>query len=238
MPRRLINHDRLDPDALQTLQNWLQTCDKHHLACRRSISGKETDPEPLLPTRILDVGTEDASCRLRIVDTHCQHGSYLALSHCWGGTSFCMTLHNYQRYHDDGFALEELPTTLRDAVKLTRALGFQYIWIDSLCILQDSVDDWNRESQAMGAAYENAYCTIAATLAPDSDTGFLRGQKIKSVAMPCDLTDATKGAYFITAPYQPEFKQVGQARLNHRGWVVQERLLSRRTMHIAHEQIF
>lgn len=154
------------------------------------------------------------------MDTQGRRGVYLALSHCWGGASFCLTSHNRQRYREDGFTLEDLPRTLRDAARVTRTLGFRYIWIDSLCIVQDSVEDWERESKRMGAVYENAYCTVAATQAPNDDTEFLQGPKVKSVAVPCDLDDATKGTYFVTEPYQSEFKQVEQARLNHRGWVV------------------
>jgi hypothetical protein len=61
-----------------------------------------------------------------------------------------------------------------DATVITRKLGYEYLWIDSLCIIQDSADDWEAEGQNMGNIYMNASLTIAAAGAKDSDGGMLR----------------------------------------------------------------
>jgi hypothetical protein len=70
-----------------------------------------------------------------------------------------------------GINIHTMPKTFQDAVKVTRALGISYIWIDSLCIVQDSSEDWLKESQQMESVYSNSYCNIAATKSADSDGG-------------------------------------------------------------------
>lgn len=52
--------------------------------------------------------------------------------------------------------LSSFPQTLRDAITITKSLGFRYLWIDALCILQDSKGDWEKEAAVMGKVYFNA----------------------------------------------------------------------------------
>jgi hypothetical protein len=63
-----------------------------------------------------------------------------------------------------GIAFESLPALFQDAVVATRNLGIPYLWIDSICIIQDSKQDWEAESAKMGSVYRNAYVTIAASV--------------------------------------------------------------------------
>ena len=63
---------------------------------------------------------------------------------------------------------------LQDAVVVTRLLGLRYLWIDSLCIIQDSKSDWEEEGSKMDQVYKNAYVTLAATSATTSHDGFLQ----------------------------------------------------------------
>ena len=64
-----------------------------------------------------------------------------------------------------------LSKTFRDAIKVTRHLGIRYIWIDSICIIQDSREDWEAESTMMGQVYRHCECCIAATAASDGTFG-------------------------------------------------------------------
>lgn len=73
-----------------------------------------------------------------------------------------------------GIEVHKLPKTFQDAVRVTRELGKRYLWIDSLCIIQDDPDDWKREAMKMETVYSMAYLTIAATSAHDSAQGFLK----------------------------------------------------------------
>jgi len=71
----------------------------------------------------------------------------------------------------EGIALSDLPATFLEAIKLTRRLGIRCLWIDSLCIIQDSSEDWDTESVRMFDIYKNSYLNIGAAGALDADGG-------------------------------------------------------------------
>ncbi|KAF2683898.1 HET-domain-containing protein [Lentithecium fluviatile CBS 122367] len=145
----------------------------------------------------------------------------------------------------------DLSKTFKDAVVATRRLGLQYLWIDSLCIIQDSEDDWRREAASMASVYNNAVVTIAATAAKESSQGlFMPHQKVSGerVEVPynCkerrgkgkDLGAAKMILCHRSTAYDGPDKYIERSPLNQRGWVFQERLLSKRTLHFAENQIF
>lgn len=135
----------------------------------------------------------------------------------------------------EGFDLQDLPQTYADAIAVTRRLGIQYLWIDSFCIIQDDRGDWTIESQKMGDIYEKAYVNIAATGAKDGSTGFLDPQRdsIVHVRVPAAPDEEMGHFYFTNQPNSDFHTFVTRAKLNTRGWVYQERTLSRRTIHFA-----
>jgi hypothetical protein len=96
----------------------------------------------------------------------------VALSHCWGGSTPIITIMaNISKF------MKRIPTPLpkvfADAVAVTRALGIQYLWINSLYIIQDSREDWSNQAPHMASVYGSAYITIAADAASNSSQGFL-----------------------------------------------------------------
>jgi len=106
-----------------------------------------------------------------------EKGRYLALSHCWGVSTIKERLTTTLATLDcrlETIPMSLMPAIFYDATIITRRLGYRYLWIDSLCIIQDSVEDWEVESQNMGNIYMNASLTIAAGAAKDSDGGMLR----------------------------------------------------------------
>ena len=110
---------------------------------------------------------------MRLVDSGGRHGSWVALSHCWGTPEkrpLVTTRANIQK-HMEGLEMDSLPKTFRDAILLTRSLGIRYVWIDCLCIVQDDPADWKRESNNMGKVYQYSTVTIAAANAKDSSEG-------------------------------------------------------------------
>jgi hypothetical protein len=99
-----------------------------------------------------------------------EKGKHVALSHCWGPPAHrpLMTTQASLARHFTSAPWDELPRLYQDAMIATRRLGLEYIWIDSLCIIQDSHNDWLSESHLMGQVYQYAHLTIIASHAADS----------------------------------------------------------------------
>ena len=113
---------------------WLKECLKNHAKCNQILSSN-----PSLPTRVLDVSAANAGPRLLV--TGGVPGRYVALSYCWGRDASLTLKHaNFEQFKV-GIALSNFPRTLRDAVVVTRAMGLRYLWIDAVCIIQDSAED-------------------------------------------------------------------------------------------------
>jgi hypothetical protein len=142
-----------------------------------------------------------------------------------------------------GFSLSDLPNTCRDAVVVARALGVRYIWIDSLCIVQDSKEDWEREAAAMCDVYSNAIVTLAGLDSPDSDTGlFVSDPTRQTYYLPCVLENGELGNVyarkhyvkllmgFLHADRAPPAGDDFGGVLQTRGWTLQELTLSPRIL--------
>ena len=132
------------------------------------------------------------------------------------------------------------PRTFQDAVIITRKLGIRYLWIDSLCILQDSRDDWEKESMVMGQVYVSGYVNIAARGAINAISGCFVTREPETPA--CRLTyespdKCVTGSMYIRDPsYQLE--RLRDAPLDKRGWVLRERLLSPIIVHYGRQQLY
>lgn len=143
------------------MQSWIGTCKSHHTTCHlRPRSDK------WLPTRLLDVGSDAESLPPRVIETSGTGAAiYAALSHMWGDVETFPPLRamklNYEELKKE-IPLRSLPRNFSDAVETCRKLGIRYVWIDSLCIIQDSSEDWKREAQMMHKVYKNAEVTIVA----------------------------------------------------------------------------
>lgn len=102
---------------------------------------------------------------------------YVAPSHCWGITNTAILKNGTLRTMTDGIDWSKLPKTFQGAIYVTRRLGFRYLWIDYLCIIQDSPEDWSKESGTMHAVYANCVLTIGASWGKDSGTGLFIERK-------------------------------------------------------------
>lgn len=171
LPLPLCPDATTDPDTgsertLSLIKHWLDHCRTHHPSCQPSTPVS-------LPTRLVDVTTTPHPTLVQPAPSTL--GTYLALSHCWGTASPPLTTttatlpSHLTRGH--GLPLAALPPTFRDAIRATRALGVPYLWIDSLCILQDSRADWSREASRMGAYFADCALVLAAAHARDSSRG-------------------------------------------------------------------
>ena len=166
---------------------------------------------------------------------------YIALSHRWGKPSdedkknYCTTSTNYKARLDE-FPLNHLPKTFRDAVYVTRELGMEYLWIDSLCIIQEGrKSDWKHEAEKMQHVFAAAYCTISASSASSWDEGFLERRYSHRFIQVQEIC----GQQISISDNIDDFENdVENAQLNRRGWVVQERVLSRRTIHFTEKHTY
>jgi hypothetical protein len=134
-------------------------------------------------------------------------------------------------------SISDLPLTFKQAFEVTRRLGIRYIWIDSLCISQDSTEDWLHEAALMHKVYSHSYCTIAAAASADSTQGLFRRRK-PHFLYPCEI----EIPWFGKTKYQlVDFdfwaSQIQDQPLHRRGWVVQERLLAPRVLHFSSQQL-
>ena len=155
-------------------KKWLNACIRGHESCGwpRDVSN-----EAWKPTRLLYVGT-DNDTQLRLCERHeIPIGvRYTTLSHCWGANvngqtdRITLTIRNHTTWIKS-INMNDMMQTFKDAIRVTRGLGLEFLWIDSMCIIQDSKDDWLHESSLMSNVYKYAYCGIAATAAPSDGEG-------------------------------------------------------------------
>jgi hypothetical protein len=155
--------------AVDHITDWMNTCKEKHARCSSRPS--------ILPWRVLDIRSFETAGTIRLVETTEATGEYVALSHCWGKNRpmITTTARNLSK-RKAGIAFSDLSKTFQDAIRLTYAIKAPYIWIDSLCIIQDSKDDWETESSQMASIYANSTLNIAATAARDGDDGLFRSR--------------------------------------------------------------
>jgi hypothetical protein len=126
-----------------------------------------------LPDRVLDLGEpgtpEDSVVHL--YESRGEIAAYICLSHCWGKSQHITTELSTLSARKAKITWNELPKNFQNAIVFTRGLHIRYIWIDSLCIIQNDPTDWSKQASKMPEIYENAYVTLAATFSSDSSTG-------------------------------------------------------------------
>jgi hypothetical protein len=143
------------PELSQEIFQRLKSCIENHVNCPKP-------DESCLPTRTIDVHPEGGDDRVCIHITRTEDRfKYVALSYSWGGTQKVTTTKATLIDRQHGIRLYNLPPTIQDAIQVTRDLGFRYLWIDALCIIQDDYEDKNIEINRMGSIYKNATITIA-----------------------------------------------------------------------------
>ena len=187
-----------------------------------------------MPTRVLDV-KDKLSSTVRLIETRAEavNGPYATLSHCWGHDKVIKlttaSIHSLRF----GIAMSELPTLYQDAITVCRRLDIRYLWVDSLCIIQDQELDWTSEISAMGQVYSNALFNIEAAHAADvSGQLFFSRNRTRITLLPTVVEwhiDGPLQFFLVDISVQLE-DDMGEAPLFKRAWVLQEQLLAKRSI--------
>ncbi|KXH68820.1 hypothetical protein CSAL01_00088 [Colletotrichum salicis] len=215
-------------------RQWLTDCRNSHKNC---LSSQEHE----LPTRVIDVGeildTEDVRSTL----TKGAKGHYVALSHCWGCAISPTLTTETQWPFQDSITVTTLPQNFRDAIAITRHLGLRFLWIDCLCIQQDSKPDWENESKRMGLVYRNSTVTISAMVSAGSKDGILKLShtgSTKSKRATINISNRQYNQVVTIRRKDPNGEDLRGLDLNTalqtRSWTLQEYMLSPR--HILYGQ--
>ncbi|KAK8093198.1 uncharacterized protein PG998_014599 [Apiospora kogelbergensis] len=192
--------------------------------------------------RCLDIG-ENANYGAHLVDvgTDTPYPRYITLSYRWTAETkrTSLRVENTEQFYIS-IPDNDWPQIYKDAVSIAYQLGVRYIWIDSLCIVQDNEEDWVEQASQMDQIYSNGALNLAGVEA-QRETGLIF-ERIPLRVAPCVLTQSTVEADTSSESwicYRPDDvrKAVDRAPLYGRGWTYQERMLSKRTVHFA-DQVF
>jgi Heterokaryon incompatibility protein (HET) len=223
----------------QLWNHWLRNCSESHLLCKIPTAKDSFTPNRLIEIVSKNKKAIDISWRL-VVFNSTDSVKYVTLSHYWGSSIHVELTKATYSILCKGSQASLLPKTYQEALEVASILGFRYIWIDSLCIFQDDVDDWRKQSLMMGAIYSNTSCNIAATFAEDSEQGCYstRDPSILSsttIASGRGFNKATTYRDYVSGIYH---KHTINSPLNRRGWVIQERCLAPRQLNFDEHQVF
>ncbi|KAH8586046.1 heterokaryon incompatibility protein-domain-containing protein [Bisporella sp. PMI_857] len=236
--RQLLPENTASAGTLANIQSWISHCSENHPQCKRTTQA--------LPTRLIDVGQDGHTPRL-VISKAGKTGLYICLSHCWGDNQPLKTTTKTLKAHQKGIPWRHLPKTFQDAITITRQLGIRFLWLDSLCIIQDAPLDWQVESSNMCNIYRNAYLTLAASKATSARDGLFSQLRIpdkklsgiSSRGEPFTIYARRGGVHH---PHGSEYHDNIEPRSTYfpllaRAWVYQERLLSARVVHFGNQEL-
>lgn len=222
------------------LSSWIKECDATHDCTTKNSK---------LPYRVLDVGSTTEP-HLLLQESLEKVSRYVALSYCWGKLHPPKTTRSSLAQHRQKIDFDALPRSFQDAITVTRELGIGYLWIDSLCIVQDDDSDWQSESSKMATYYSNAYLVVGATQASDPTQGFLdavAGSPNFHHGPSMEIGQIRNTNASISRIYKRvldgsgcedrHFQSLSSSPLNARAWAMQEYLLAKRFVHFTEGEL-
>ncbi len=209
--------------SIALASTWIKTCLEQHSIC----ASRQKDSQ--LPTRVINVSNPR---RPFLEPGGLKKLNYVTLSYKWGSSMDYMTSKSNVKDHHKKIIFEKLPKTLQEAIEVTHRLGFSYLWIDALCIIQDDSNDQEREISQMGHIFSRSVLTLCAKDAADAAAG-LAFQRDPRCIKPCrlDFRATVQSQIFNVITYVTCYGSVlGGAPLEKRGWALQEQVLSVRSL--------
>lgn len=210
--------------GLELAKEWFSLCTSQHASCGRNY---------FVPTRLIEIGDQSTPPRLREKGDLDAKVKYMTLSHCWGQHVPVMLLKSNLERMKSSIAFDGLSRVFQEAIIVARYLGGFYIWIDCLCIIQDSVEDWNRESAQMCDVYAGSCCNIAATACSNGTESLLSRRGLPKVPLEVRIS----ADYYRVEEEMLWQELVEDSPLCQRAWACQERLLCSRNLHFGSSQL-
>ncbi len=234
LPGRLAKDDSGCDQSFALAQQWMRDCEVNHSRCPGRAAS-------ILPSRVLDVGSSDTSADVKLFVTNGSSGKYVCLSYCWGpGPQPIQLTRSNLAELTEKITLTLLPTSIQDAILTVRRLGMRYLWVDALCIIQDSSEDKVKEIERMDQIYSNSTLTIAAASASSCSMGFLNKREplwsdadAAPIELPFLCPDWLVGNISLVRYGVPARREP----LHRRSWPFQEYILSRRVLMYESEQM-
>ncbi|GAP83692.1 putative heterokaryon incompatibility protein [Rosellinia necatrix] len=220
--------------------------------CRANVDGKHSGchvgDATWYPTRLLDLSKLKETGRVLLAVTELLDrssldlGEYMTLSHCWGTWGAkelpVLTTTNIDDRVSHGMELLLFPPTFRDAIEVAGWFDIRWLWIDSLCIIQDSREDWQREAPTMCDVYQNALLNISADHAVDARGGCFHDRYFATVDAFKLRLKPLQSTWWVSVDERNLFEWVKEAPSSERAWIYQERHLARRVLHFTEQEVF
>ncbi|KAI0905267.1 heterokaryon incompatibility protein-domain-containing protein [Ustulina deusta] len=209
------------------IQDWATACERHPQCGNLNWSRKN-------PTRLIRILSDT---QIQIIDArHVEFAQYVALSYCWGSSRIgdTRTVKANIAERKKPFPITDLRKTIQHAIDLVRRVGLRFIWVDSVCIIQDSNEDWESEAILMAEVYSNAYFTLCSALAEHADAALIQPRDAWTYpAEPCSLGGQRLSMASLTLD---ELKQL--ATYSTRAWALQEEKLSPRILYWTPQRMY
>jgi hypothetical protein len=216
-------------DPLSVAKDWLTTCCSSHGPCNLNDA-------TVLPSRLLSIATDPP--RLVLTAEWTTKPQYATLCHCWGDQEFFKLRPDNLDLLIKMIPMYELPKTFTDAIDITRKLGLDYLWIDSICIIQGDNCDWEHESALMSPVYGGSSVNIAASSARDGSQGCFLKPKYFTGGFLAEISiKGSRKVYDFRSPLTYD-KATVNSHLATRAWAFQEKLLAPRTLHCGDQGLF